>query len=121
MDVTPLDESTVYATAKKCYACGNTRRKLDKDHDHFTGAFRGLACHKCNIKMQVPRWIPCFFHNGSGFDFHFIAQAIARLSKLDADKEFGTSNEESESEEDSYAAGEGDWGGIRGRNNLGRS
>jgi hypothetical protein len=33
-----------------CAICGNPpkTRRLDIDHDHRTGAVRGLLCHRCN-------------------------------------------------------------------------
>ena len=46
-----------YATMEKkqnnkCAICGagpsEKRKSLDADHDHVSGLFRGLLCHKCN-------------------------------------------------------------------------
>lgn len=37
----------------RCAVCGEppTRRRLDVDHDHKTGAVRGLLCSDCNIAL----------------------------------------------------------------------
>jgi hypothetical protein len=39
----------VYATQDGCCAiCGTWKRVLQADHNHTTGAPRGLLCHLCN-------------------------------------------------------------------------
>ena len=52
------------------------------DHDHLTGEYRGAAHSKCNLKCRNDRYnIDFFFHNGKGYDFHFIMNAVSELSK----------------------------------------
>ena len=38
--------------ANKCAIC-DTIKRLDIDHDHKTGAIRGLLCRRCNIAVGV--------------------------------------------------------------------
>lgn len=42
----------------RCAICGrlpSANRRLDRDHDHKTGAARGLLCARCN--RALPSWI----------------------------------------------------------------
>ena len=40
-----------------CLVCGSPegRRRLSVDHDHLTGAFRGLLCQRCNMAIGLLR------------------------------------------------------------------
>ena len=51
-----------------------------RDHDHFTGEYRGAAHSKCNFKLQVERKnakIPVFFHNLQNYDAHHIMNGLS--------------------------------------------
>lgn len=41
------------AIIKACAICGAAPKKLCFDHDHETGAFRGLLCHPCNTALGL--------------------------------------------------------------------
>ena len=56
-----------------------TKRKVTH-HRRGTGEFLNVVCDDCNKKMHLPKYLPVFFHNGGGYDFHFILRAIARLT-----------------------------------------
>src|SRR5208283_4035927 len=47
---------------------------LDKvrDHDHFTGDYRGAAHAKCNFQLRKMYKLPVFFHNLRGYDSHLL-------------------------------------------------
>ena len=45
-----------------------------RDHDHWTGEYRGAAHSGCNIALRKTRKIPVMFHNLSG-KFHFLYKA----------------------------------------------
>ena len=66
----------------KTYLCQNKKYGKVWDHDHLTGEYRGAAHSKCNLKCRNDRYnIDFFFHNGKGYDFHFIMNAVSELSK----------------------------------------
>lgn len=49
----------------------------DRDHCHYTGRFRGMSHHECNLKFNRKYIVPVVFHNLSGYDAHFIIEEIA--------------------------------------------
>ena len=73
--------------AKCCYICKKdfTENPLKsqikvRDHEHFTGEFRGAAHSKCNISMRTVKKIPVFFHNLGGYDSHIIFNNLNKAS-----------------------------------------
>ena len=53
-----------------------------RDHDHWTGDFRGAAHSGCNLLYRRVKKIPVFFHNLSGYDGHIIFETIPKLKLL---------------------------------------
>ena len=55
-----------------CALCENRpkSRRLHVDHDHATGAVRGLLCHRCN--RNLPTWVT----------FDWLVQAAAYIEPL---------------------------------------
>jgi len=43
-------------------------------HDHLSGRFLKTLCNTCNLKLKTPKFVPCFFHNLSNYDAHFIVE-----------------------------------------------
>ncbi|XP_065682280.1 uncharacterized protein LOC136095509 [Hydra vulgaris] len=84
MIFTPEDKNS-FNNAKVCHIC---ERKLKKDrvrdHCHITGKYRGAAHNDCNLHFKIPKFIPVFFHNLTGYDSHLF------IKKLSGD---GTSKE----------------------------
>lgn len=51
-----------------CAICGTTpkTRRFHVDHDHRTGAVRGLLCHRCN--RNLPAWVtPEWLHRAADY------------------------------------------------------
>lgn len=70
-----------YKNAKFCYIC--SERLFDdrvRDHCHLTGQFRGAAHSYCNIRFALPKFIPVFFHNLSGYDSHLFIKKLGEMN-----------------------------------------
>ena len=78
-------EEEEFQKATHCYICGakfsticEKEHKI-REHNHFTGVYRGAACQSCNTKEgKSSKLIPVFFHNGSNYDFHFIIEELKK-------------------------------------------
>ena len=73
-------EEEEFQEATHCYICENEFTDLKiREHNHFTGVYRGAACQSCNTKEgKSSKLIPVFFHNGSNYDFHFIIEELKK-------------------------------------------
>ena len=86
------EEKKSYENQEKCHICGKEfctdknkkefklKQKV-RDHDHYTGKYRGAAHSDCNLRYKIPREIPIIFHNGSRYDYHFIIKKLAEEFK----------------------------------------
>ena len=55
-----------------------------RDHCHFTGKFLGAAHNNCNLNRNYDKFkIPVFFHNGKGYDAHFIIQELSNIEQIE--------------------------------------
>ena len=45
-------------------------------HCHLSGMIFGIAHSMCNLKAQIKRFLPVFFHNLSGYDSHHTLKNI---------------------------------------------
>ena len=72
-------EQTEFKKAKICWICQkrfNEKDKKVRDHDHFTGKFRGAAHNQCNLQFKKPKFTPVIFHNLSGYDAHLFVKNL---------------------------------------------
>lgn len=46
------EANAIFEAASTCDLCGQSR-KLTIDHNHSTGAFRGVLCYKCNVGLGL--------------------------------------------------------------------
>ena len=79
-------DSYIYNKSTECFFCKEAfqeGQQLVLDHDHYSGEFRGKAHNSCNINGKTPNFIPIFFHNGSGYDFHLFIKELGK--KIDID------------------------------------
>ena len=82
------EEQKAYDNAKYCHICKKVwgkhkNHKKVRDHDHYTGKFRGAAHSICNLRYSTPIDIPVFFHNGTNHDFNLLIEEFANEYKSD--------------------------------------
>lgn len=69
-----------FKRAVKCYICESILfNDRVRDHCHITGQYRGAAHRHCNLLHKVPKFIPIFFHNLSGYDCHLFIKQLGEI------------------------------------------
>ena len=76
-------QQITHDNAEYCHICKNVFGKKKnhvkvRDHDHYTGKYRGAAHLKCNLRYPTQKDIPVFFHNGTNYDFNLITNELAK-------------------------------------------
>ena len=66
-----------FTSAVVCHICeGKLGKDRVRDHCHLTGKYRGAAHENCNLNYRIPKFIPVFFHNLSGYDSHLFIKKL---------------------------------------------
>ena len=91
MDFTTSDEQ-IYDASTQCHICEKELNIPDefgvitditvRDHCHLSGHFLGAAHQSCNLNRSIPKKIPLFAHNLSGYDSHFIINEMSGDSRI---------------------------------------
>lgn len=69
-----------FKQAIKCHICENLLwNDKVRDHCHITGQYRGAAHRHCNLQYRLPKFIPIFFHNLSGYDCHLFIKELGEI------------------------------------------
>ena len=82
------EEQKAYDNAKYCHICKKVwgkhkNHKKVRDHDHYTGEFRGAAHSICNLRHSTQIDAAVIFHNGSNYDFNLLIEEFAKEYKSD--------------------------------------
>ncbi|CAG9833236.1 unnamed protein product [Diabrotica balteata] len=83
-DIVPMNVTPSF-NASNCHICEKTFSDKDvivRDHDHFTGDFRGFAHQVCNLNFKKLFVVPIFFHNLSGYDSHMMIRDLAKKGSI---------------------------------------
>ena len=72
--------------AQYCYICkkvfGAKKKHITiRDHNHYTGEYRGAAHVICNLRYSTQVDIPVYLHKGSKYDFDLIISKLAKEFK----------------------------------------
>ena len=59
----------------------NVKEEIVRDHDHYTGKYKGSAHKTCNLNFYYEKSLNVFFHNLKGYDSHFLIQEIGKFNK----------------------------------------
>lgn len=70
-----------FIKASRCHICECLlwSNKV-RDHCHITGRYRGAAHRHCNLQYKIPKFIPIFFHNLSGYDCHLFIRELGETT-----------------------------------------
>ncbi|PFX14621.1 hypothetical protein AWC38_SpisGene21206 [Stylophora pistillata] len=72
-------DAEIFENATCCWICGedfNMEDERHRDHDHYTGKFRGAAHNSCNLRFQRPKFTPVVFHNLANYDAHLFVRNL---------------------------------------------
>ena len=80
--ITPAEE-VEFKTCKHCWICKkDLGEDRVKDFHALSGKYRGALHKECADKQSLSKWkLPVWFHNGRGFDFHYIAPLLPQISR----------------------------------------
>ena len=78
-----VEEQKEYENATYCHICkkrfgDKKKHRKVRDHDHYTGKYRGAAHSICNLGYSTQKDISVLFHNGSNYDFNLIITELAK-------------------------------------------
>ena len=81
MEVKPMifteEDKQDFINASDCWICGEyLGNDRVRDHNHYTGLYRGAAHNSCNLKYRKPNNISVFFHNLAGYDSHLFIKKL---------------------------------------------
>ena len=79
-----LNDIRIYNNSTSCHICEKALNAFSvRDHCHITGKFLGAAHNECNVNRHYKNFkIPVFFHNGRGYDSHFIINEIGKFEEI---------------------------------------
>jgi len=78
-----MSDVQTHEAATQCNLCRikftsptEIQHRKTADHCHLSGKYRQVICNTCNQKLQIPIFVPCYFHNLSNYDAHLIVKEL---------------------------------------------
>lgn len=66
-----------FRNAVRCHICQDFLfGDKVRDHCHLSGQYRGAAHSLCNLQYKTPKFVPIFFHNLAGYDYHLFIKKL---------------------------------------------
>ena len=84
MDPLTNEEWRQYKHLIKCHICSrrfNSKDPKVRDHCHCTGCYRGPTHRNCNLRYQIPSYIPVVAHNSARYDTHLFVKELGEHFK----------------------------------------
>jgi len=75
-----VEDCRVHDAKVMCELCSGAFTECNcktAHHDHLSGRFLKTLCNTCNLKLKTSYFVPCFLHNLSNYDAHFIVTNLA--------------------------------------------
>ena len=78
------EDAKLFNSSTHCHICDKPLNGDSvRDHCHITGKFIGASHNECNVNRNYKKYkIPVFFHNGRGYDSHFIINEIGNIEDI---------------------------------------
>ena len=79
MDPLTEKEWRQYKHSTKCHICFKSFNSKDpkvRDHCHYTSRYRGQAHRNCNLRYQIPSYIPVIAHNSARYGTHLFIKEL---------------------------------------------
>ena len=83
MDPLTKKQQKRYERAGRCHICFkpfNSKDPKVRDHCHYIGHYKGPTHSLCNLRYQIPSYIPIVFHNLSGYNAHLFIKELGKKS-----------------------------------------
>ena len=79
------NDKVEFESSTTCRICHDKLNWIDnkncvvRDHCHVSGKFRSAVHNECNLKMQMQRRLIIIFHNGKGYEHHFLIKHLSSV------------------------------------------
>ncbi|XP_065639695.1 uncharacterized protein LOC136072408 [Hydra vulgaris] len=77
------EDKNNFNNAEKCHICEEELKEdRVRNHCQITGKYRGAAHKDYNLQFKIPKFIPFFFYNITGYDSHLFIKKLLKGGKI---------------------------------------